>query len=113
MENKLTNWQHFLGELKRLKCDAQPPKIILVDKREDSDFLERHPETAGYYDYHSDHIIILKEFDCLPLRLHEYGHWFNRLIFSILETFWEFPWWGLGLRSVFIKGKTNARPDLS
>lgn len=75
------------------------PRIVIIDERDD--YLSRYPEAWGYYDGNTNQIIIVKTFDCTAVRIHEFGHWLNARIYLFIDTLWEIPWWGLGIRNMF------------
>jgi len=92
---KDTIWQQ--GYLPYFKV----PSVLVVDERIDE--LEKHENTWAYFDSDNKRMVILKKHDCLALRLHEYGHWINVCIYFLLETLWEFIWWGCSARELFRK----------
>ncbi|MEN6421717.1 MAG: hypothetical protein ABFD76_07180 [Smithella sp.] len=65
--------------------------------------LRDNPEAVGYYDAEKHRIVLIKKYNNIAVRLHEYGHWLNALIYIIMEVAWEFIWWGCSVRSIFIK----------
>lgn len=48
-------------------------------------------------------IVIIDKYDCFAVRFHEYGHWFIWRVGVFLDGIWELFWWGLSIRSLFIK----------
>lgn len=100
----MTNWEFFKRDFKRRKARIKFPTILLVNNREDDYDFKNNPTAVGYYNANRNNITLLREHDCLPLRLHEYGHWFNYAVFQYIEIIWEFIWWGLSIRNLFVKG---------
>lgn len=93
----MTNWQFFKSNIKYL-YKLYVPIVVIVEER---DFhLERCPEAWGYYDRHSNQIVIDKKYDCYLIRLHEYGHWLNARIYLFIDAIWELIWWGLSVRNI-------------
>ena len=61
------------------------------------------PESVGYFDWRTGAIWIKDGTDCWFVRFHEYGHWFFWRLHHVADALWELPWWGLSIRSLFIK----------
>lgn len=97
----MSNWKFFVSLLKMYQKYFVPPKVMILEER--NEYLEKYPDAWGYYEPEERVMRILKEFDCIPVRIHEYGHWINACVYFVLEIIWEFFWWGLGLRSIFKK----------
>lgn len=79
------------------------PTVCIVENQEDDVQLKAYKESVAYYNPDENKIILLKDADCFALRFHEYGHWFNKRLYHFLDAVWEFPWWALGVRSLFVK----------
>lgn len=105
----MTDWEHFKTyNLYWLYRPWLPSvKVLSQDEANDNSEFNRYPHAVGYYDNNSNTIFVRKEHDCIALRIHEHGHWFNERVFKFMEAVWEFPWWGLGLRKLFIR---RSRP---
>lgn len=99
----MTNWEFFKENNRYVLKYLKKPTIYLVDDREDNAALKRYKEAIGYYECEDNSIFVLKKFDCLAIRLHEYGHWVIVVVYFLLEVFWEFLWWGCSIRELFIK----------
>uniref|UniRef100_A0A6M3LPX3 Uncharacterized protein n=1 Tax=viral metagenome TaxID=1070528 RepID=A0A6M3LPX3_9ZZZZ len=75
------------------------PTVEVIKRNEHSDFA-RYPEAWAHYDPDENKIRIVKGCDCRLLRVHEYGHWLVYRVYLWFDALWEFPWWGLGIRSL-------------
>jgi len=62
-------------------------------------------EPVALFEGDKNRIVIIKKYDCIAVRGHEYGHWFIWRIGVFLDGIWELLWWGLSLRSLFIGRK--------
>ena len=98
-----SNWQRFKESINQRKNVYSFPIVVEVKDRTTNNMLYYNQEVAGYYDFTTNTIFVDAKYNCIALRFHERGHWINRLIFYSLEIFWEFIWWGLGLRKLFVR----------
>lgn len=101
----MTNWEFFKKENKYALRILRNPQIIIVNQRKDDSFLFDAKEAVAYYSCDDNTIHILKQYNCVALRFHEYGHWVIEIIYTLLTVFWEFLWWGCSIRKFFLKGK--------
>jgi hypothetical protein len=103
----MTNFQFYRTYWMKYLYILHLPNIEILNNRDDDELnlLKAHREAVAYYSADENKIKILKEFDCLAIRIHEYGHWANERLRLFLDAVWEFPWWGLGIRSFFVKKK--------
>lgn len=101
----MTNFQFFKKYSLKWLYIPWFPAVEVIEERERSDYLMRYSDAWAYYDSEQNRIYVIKKHDCLMLRIHEYGHWFNARLYMFLDALWEFPWWGLGLRSLIDKRK--------
>ena len=75
-------------------CVASPPPI-----------LAGFPEPVAVFDDRNNIIYIAREYDCWPLRAHEWGHWLIWRLREFVDSLWELPWWGLRLRALVLRRK--------
>ena len=94
-------WEHYSPSIYKLWF----PVIKLIDNPT-PDFegcLEPIAVFIQNKETHLPEIIILRGHNCFGVRLHEYGHWFLWRSYIAVDALWEFFWWGLSLRNLFIK----------
>jgi hypothetical protein len=98
-----SNWKFFANDI--WKNGYFPffrlPSVRICDERTGE--LEKYENTWAYFDSENKQMVILKEHDCIAVRLHEYGHWINLCVYFLLEVAWEFIWWGCSVRELFRK----------
>lgn len=70
----------------------------------ESHYFSHESPAVAFYLKGINEILILKGNNNIGIRMHEYGHWFNACVYSLLDIFWEFIWWGLSIRNIFVKG---------
>ena len=100
----MTNWEHFKNDAKYYLAYFHKPTLHIIT--DDNDYYLRNymsSEAVALYRKVGNVIVIRNQYNNLFVRLHEYGHWINHLIFCTLELIWEFVWWGLSIRNLFIK----------
>lgn len=98
---EVSNWKFFVKLLRGYKPYFKVPMVSLIDDRENDTTLKSNPEAWGYYNPEEVKIVLMRDRNNLPMRIHEYGHWLNCCVYFILEIIWEFFWWGLGIRGLF------------
>jgi hypothetical protein len=106
----MTNWQHFKSDAKYYLGYLRKPDLHVIKEGDESDYYARNylsKEAVACYRAAQHTVIIREKQNIFPIRLHEYGHWINKLIYCMLEMIWEFIWWGLSVRNLFIKGNNN------
>jgi hypothetical protein len=96
----MTNFKFFCKHSLKWLYIPWLPKIVIIEKREDENYLKAYSDAWAYYDSQENRIVIIREYDHPIVRLHEYGHWLNARLYMFLDALWEFPWWGLGLREL-------------
>lgn len=107
----MSDWKFFISLAKGYASYFRMPKVFIIETREDDNFLKAHKQAWAYYDPDTVRMFVLKDHNCLAVRLHEYGHWMNECIYFFLEVVWEFIWWGCGIRRLFAKEAINDRRD--
>ena len=96
----MTNFKFFCTHSLKWLYIPWLPKIEVIGS-EDDNYLKAHKEAWAYYDSQENRIVVIRDHDCVAVRVHEYGHWFNARLYMFLDALWELPWWGLGVRSLF------------
>jgi hypothetical protein len=101
----MTNWEFFKYNNKYIKNWLKLPRVTVINESErmNDEHLSKCPEAIGIYYSEYNKIVIIEGNNNFAVRFHEYGHWINAVIFCLLEVFWEFLWWGLSIRNLFVK----------
>jgi hypothetical protein len=100
-----SDWRFWL-DLSWTKL-THPMLPVIYDGPKPPEWMNKHsqipPESVGYFDWRTGAIWIRDGETSWAVRWHEYGHWAFWRLHHLLDALWELPWWGLGMRRLFIK----------